>query len=219
MKKWMVFLMCFVIGTGALTGCSSDSAPFTQKNYTADGETISEIHIDVRDREIEVTASPDDQIHIDYFENDKEFYDISVSDGNVLAMTAATDKEWTDYIGTQSSENPRKISLQIPDALIGTLKIATTNEDITVAALAFTQNVSLTANGGNISFDKLHAGNEITLDAKNGDISGVIDGSYEEYAISCDVKKGESNLPSSKEKGNKTLSVTANNGDVAIDFA
>ena len=52
----------------------------------------------MRDREIEVTLSDDEQVHIQYSENSKEYYDISVSDGNVLTMVNANNKEWTDYM-------------------------------------------------------------------------------------------------------------------------
>ena len=78
--------------------------------------------------------------------------------------------------------------------------------------------ISLTVNGGNIEFDGLDTGQEISLNAKNGDISGTILGRYEEYAIECNIKKGESNLPKQKEEGNKSLHVTNNNGDIAIEF-
>lgn len=59
--------------------------------------------------------------------------------------------------------------------------------------------ISLSSLGGNIVFDKLKAENTIGLTAKNENISGAIIGSYDDYSISCDIKKGESNLPSSKE--------------------
>ena len=99
-----------------------------------------------------------------------------------------------------------------------TLKISTTNENITLPALAVNGTVSLSSQGGNIVFDRLDVGNTISLSAKNGDITGLIVGSYDDYAISCDSKKGESNLPSSKKGGKKSLTVSNNNGDINIEF-
>lgn len=78
------------------------SDPFAQKEFTADAAQIEKLNIDVRDRQIDVSLSEDGQIHISYFENSKETYDISVSDDHVLTMTAAGGKDWTDFIG----ENP-----------------------------------------------------------------------------------------------------------------
>ena len=93
-----------------------------------------------------------------------------------------------------------------------------------VAALALmgtiaAQNVSLTVNGGDLSFGKIAAGSSVTLNAKNGNITGTSLGSWDDYAIACNVKKGECSLPENKTGGSKTLSVDCNNGDVAVEIA
>lgn len=217
MNKFVALLVCLILCVPCLTGCAKDVETLAQKNYTAEGKEITGICIEARDRQIEVMLSPDNQIYIDYFENDKEFYDISVSDNHTLTMTAASDKEWTDYIGGKSAAGFRKISLQVPNGLLSSLKISTTNENISLPALTV-DDLSLSSHGGNILFDKLNVGKSIDLDAKNGDISGSIFGNFEDYAISCSIKKGESNLPSNKENGTKTLTVCNNNGDIDIKF-
>lgn len=77
--------------------------------------------------------------------------------------------------------------------------------------------VNITANGGDISFAALDVGTVLTVNVKNGDIEGTLVGSYDDFAISSKVKKGESNLPN-KTGGEKTLNVSANNGDIDIEF-
>ena len=216
MKKIISLALCLVLGVFALTGCSDNSEPFAEKSYTPDTQ-VNAVNLDVEDREIEVSLSQDGQVHIDYSENSKEYYEISVSNG-VLTMTSASDKEWTDYIGVKSSDEDRKISLQVPDALLETLTLSTTNEDISLPELAVTGSVSLSANGGDISFEALEVGSALTLSAKNGDISGAVMGSYDDFAIQTEIKKGESNLPDQKDDGEKTLNVSVNNGDVDIEF-
>ena len=152
----------------------------------------------MRDREIEVTLSDDEQVHIQYSENSKEYYDISVSDGNVLTMVNANNKEWTDYIGGKPSTKDRKIVLQMPTTVTGSIDIST--------------------NDGNITFESLDVGNTLTLTVKNGDISGMIGGRYEDFVIQSEVKKGDSSLPKHKDIGKKTLKVLCNNGDVDVTF-
>ena len=203
--------MCWAVLFWA--GCSSESEPFEEKNYMSDTQ-ISGIHLDVQDREIEVLLSEDEQVHIQYSENSKEYYDISVSDG-VLTMTSASSKEWTDYIGVKPAAEDRKISLQIPDTLLENLTISTTNEDITLSPLAVTGSISLSSNGGNITFENVDVGNALSLTVKDGDISGTVIGSYDDFAIQTEIKKGESNLPN-KEGGEKTLNVSSNNGNVNV---
>lgn len=217
MKKIILLVVCLVLSSFVLAGCSNSSEPFEEKSYTPDTQ-INEINLDVQDREIEVSLSEDEQIHIQYHENSKEYYDISVSDENVLMMTSASDKEWTDYIGGKPSAENRKISLQIPDALLNTLILSTTNEDISLPTLAVTGSINLSSNGGNITFGNLDVGSALTLNVKNGDISGAIVGSYDDFAIQSEIKKGESNLPDNKDGGEKALNVSSNNGDVNIEF-
>lgn len=216
MKKFVSLVLCLALGSFILSGCSKNSEPFEEKSYTSD-TPIHEIHLDVQDREIEASLSEDEQVHMQYSENSKEYYDISVSDENVLTITSASDKEWTDYIGEKPADEDRKISLQIPDALLENLTLSTTNEDITLSALAVTGSIHLSSNGGNIAFENLDVGSALTLNVKNGDISGTVVGSYDDFAIQSEIKKGDSNLPN-KDGGDKTLNVTGNNGDVDIAF-
>lgn len=216
MKKIISLVLCLALGAFVLSGCSSSDEPFEKKNYTPDAQ-VSEINIDVEDREIEVSLSADGQVHIQYYENSKEYYDISVS-GGTMTMTAASDKAWTDYIGVKPSAENRKISLQVPDALLENLTLSTTNEDISLPALAVTGSISISSNGGDITFGRLDVGSALNLTVKNGNISGTVLGSYDDFAIQSDVKKGDSSLPESKDGGSKTLNVSANNGDVDIEL-
>lgn len=216
MKKIISLVLCLALGAFVLSGCSGGDEPFEEKNYTPDAQ-VSEINIDVEDREIEVSLSADGQIHIQYYENSKEYYDISVS-GSTLTMTAASYKAWTDYIGVKPSAENRKISLQVPDALLENLTLSTTNEDISLPALAVTGSISISSNGGDITFGRLDVGSALNLTVKNGDISGAVTGSYDDFAIQSDVKKGDSSLPENKDGGSKTLNVSANNGDVDIEL-
>ncbi len=218
MKKIFSLALCLVLSSFLLAGCSDSGEPFEEKSYTSDTQ-IDGIYLNVQDRRIEVSLSEDEQVHIQYFENNKEYYDISVTEENILTMTSASDKAWTDYIGGKPSAENRKISLQIPEALLESLTLSTTNEDIILSVLAVTGSVSLSSNGGDISFEPLAVGDALYLTVKNGDIEGTVAGSYEDFAIQTEIKKGESNLPEEKEGGEKTLQVSGNNGDVHIVFA
>ena len=206
-----------MLGITVLTGCDDKGESFKREVYTVDSELIKKIEINVQDRLIEVSSSDDNQIHIDYSQNSKEYYNISVSDDH-LVMTADNSKEWTDYIGVKPSEENRIISLRIPDKLLDTLILSTTNEDIKLGELSAVGNISVSVSGGNISFEKLDADDSITLISKNGNISGLIIGSYDDFDITCETKKGKSNLPSDKQGGSKILKVSNNNGDTDIEF-
>ena len=114
------------LGSFALAGCGSGSGPFEEKIYTPDGQ-IREIRVDVQDREIEISPSGDGRVHLQYSENNKEYYDISVNEEQVLEVTGKSAKEWTDYFGGKPSAENRKIWLQIPDQPLNALTLSTTN--------------------------------------------------------------------------------------------
>ena len=219
MKKAFLSLLCLTLGAVLLTACGGEDQTFSEKSYNAESSDVQEIRVDVADRQIELTPSEDGQIHITYSESDQEYYDISVSDDKILTMTAEDNKKWTDYIGGKPSDEDRRIVLQVPDGILTALELSTTNEEISLTPLAVSGSVTLSSNGGDIRFEELDAGSSVTISAKNGDVSGSIVGGYDDYEISCEIKKGDSNLPSEKEGGAKRLNVSNNNGDIDIKFS
>ena len=218
MKNILCFVLAVLLLAGTLSACSDKGDVFETKSYTPDTQTVTGIDIQVRDREVVVVRSGDGQFHIDYAESTKEFYTISVSDSGILTMVSESQKEWTDYIGRSQSDGSDQIIVQVPDAALSTLAIRTTNENITLPDVTVTDELILSNNGGDISFENLSAADVINLENKNGDITGTITGRWDDYAINCTIKKGESNLPAEKSGNNKTLQVTNNNGDIEIEF-
>lgn len=200
----------FLIGT-------SGEQEFEKQTYEVLAKDIMEVNIDVRDRFIKVESSNDDNIYIDYEKSEKEDYDIKVSDG-VLSMSSKTNKKWTDFIGNKVGRESRKIVIRIPNDLIKSLKISTTNENVQIGKLSIVDNIETSINGGNISLDNIFVGKSIKLSSKNGNIEGSIVGGYDDFSIKCKVKKGECNLPKDKDDGLKQLIINANNGDVNIDL-
>lgn len=218
MKKTAAFLLTLIGAfVFALAGCANGDT-FTKKTYTADGAGIEKVTIQAEDREIEVYPSDDGQIRIDYFDGEKEYLEIAVTEEKELTVTLTYNKEWTDFIGTKPSAEYRKIRIGLPDSLLSSLSASTTNESITVRSLSFSESVSLASNGGSVICERVNAGKPLSLTAKDGDISGSVVGDWDDYSISCTIKKGESNLPESKEGGEKSLTVDCNNGDVNIEF-
>ena len=207
-------LLCALL-LSFLSGCAAET--FTEEHYAADPAQISQIQLDLRDRQVEVIASTDGQIHLRYSQSDSEFYRIAEKDG-VLTMTSESNRKWYQYFGWKTNKTHRIVVLELPPEALGSLAISTTNEDIRVSTLSVSNGISLSANGGNIAFDGLRAEGAISLAVKNGDIQGTILGSYEEYSIECAIKKGESNLAANPSDAGKPLTISANNGDVDIQF-
>ena len=216
MKRSFLLFSLLIAMVSALSACADEDL-FVPMEYTASIDEVQAVSIDVRDRMIDVSLSDDDQIHVDYFVSSKEGYDIGIADG-CLAMIRTSNKDWTDFIGMKPAEENRRISLRIPELLSGSISLKSTNSDIHIHDAFSAEEVSFSANGGNILFENLDVGKSITLDVKNGNINGSIIGGWDDFSIHCESKKGECNLPSEKNNGEKMLSVNANNSDVAIEF-
>lgn len=215
-KFWttLAAVLAFACVLFSLYGCGGDGS-FAPGSYWCEGSAVTDIRLDLSDRKVEIERSQDGKIYIDYFASDKEYYDIAV-EGGTLSVGLVFDKSWTDYIAIKPEERFRQITLRLPDALFASLEVKTTNADVHISPAAF-ESVAVDINGGNIAFEALSAGS-ISLSAKNGNIVGSVLGGWDDFSITCKVKKGESNLPEHKEDGEKTLTVECNNGDVDIDF-
>ncbi len=217
-KTWTIAAAALLLGATLLSGCSAQEESFTFKEYTADAAQVQTLRLDVQDRRIEIVPSEKEQLLITYYESDTEGYDIALSEDNTLSMITQNNKSWTDFIGGKPSEEYRTIRLELPQGLLDSLDLSTTNEDLSVPAMSLAGSVSLRVNNGDITFDKLSVGHALTVESKNGDIHGTVADGVDAFTISSQVKKGESNLPEQMGSGAKRLTATANNGDIAIEF-
>lgn len=217
MKKMLTLaaaIVCAVLALGAAGGCKNEEN-FSEKSYSCAGESVQSVNIDVRDSAVEIAPSEDGTLRLEYFESESRAYEIALTD-STLAVTLAERDGLGGYFGVLPDARFRTLRLFLPDGLRA-LSVSTTGEDITLAPLALSERIWLSANGGNIGFERLSA-REIDLNAKNGSITGSVVGGWDDFSIRCTVKKGESNLPALKEDGANDLLVDCNNGDVTISF-
>ncbi len=216
MKKFALLLsLALSVLAFAFTGCSDDK--FTEKSYSSGETEIKKITVQVEDRELEISASEDNRISIDYFDGEKEYLDITV-EGKELRVNLAIDKSWTDYIGVKPSKSYRIIKIRVPDNLIKVFSASTTNESIKLNPLTFKDRVELKSGGGSIFCERVSVGYAIRLAAKNGDIKGSVIGGWDDFAMYCQIKNGKCNLPTEKVDGEKSFFADCNNGDINIDF-
>ncbi len=114
MKK-LLSLLCVIVSLTlfALTGCSNNDT-FTAKSYSSGESVVESVSMDVSDRQINIGISDDEKVHIEYFDGEKEYFDISFSENNELAVKLTFNKEWTDFIGTKAAAEYRKMTVKLP---------------------------------------------------------------------------------------------------------
>lgn len=218
MKK-IVCVVLAVLFVFAFVGCSNGGT-FSEKNYLSENGQIRSIIIDVADRELNIGLSSDGQISVNYFDSEKQYLEISVSESNELVIRLAYDRSWTDFIGVKPDRKYRGITVLVPENLLASLNASTTNGDIKVSCLDVSEEINLYSNGGRRNFSSAFgAGGKISLQKpKTETFAAPSAGGLDEFSVSCKIKKGDCNLPLSKEGGDKEFFADCNNGDIYVEF-
>ena len=153
MKKMLTLaaaIVCAVLALGAAGGCKNEEN-FSEKSYSCAGESVQSVNIDVRDSAVEIAPSEDGTLRLEYFESESRAYEIALTD-STLAVTLAERDGLGGYFGVLPDARFRTLRLFLPDGLRA-LSVSTTGEDITLAPLALSERIWLSANGGNIGFE------------------------------------------------------------------
>lgn len=210
MKKLTAFLLALIgVFAFALCGCSNGDS-FTEKSYSSGENGIEKIVVQVEDRELEISASEDNRVYIGYFDGEKEYLDISVSESKELMVKLLYNKNWTDFFGVKPSAEYRKIKIKIPDNLLVSFLASTTNENIILNPLSFTENLSLDVNGGDIVCERVNADKFIKLKAKSGNVTVK----PLTFAEQISIEEIDGNVVCERVSVGKSVSLTAKNGDI-----
>ncbi len=210
MKKLTVVLLALIgVFAFALCGCSNGDA-FTEKSYSSGENGIEKIVVQVEDRELEISASEDNRVYIGYFDGEKEYLDISVSESKELTVKLLYNKNWTDFFGVKPSAEYRKIKIKIPDNLLVSFSASTTNENIILNSLSFTESLSLDVNGGDIVCEQVNAGKFINLKAKSGNVMVK----PLTFAEQISIEAIDGNVVCEGVGVGKSVSLTAKNGNI-----
>ena len=188
--------------------------PYEEGTFEA-ASAVNSVSIEARDRRVEIALADGDRVKLEYYRNEKEYYDITESDG-ALSVTLKYDKEWTDYIGAGGDRDKQVIRVYIPKDGLERLSVSTTGRDVLLDGIS-AEEITLSTNNGDIALQSVAAGSSLTAAAKNGSVKGSIVGSYDVFQMDISVKKGNSNIMS-KSGGEKFLKIDVNNGDIEINF-
>jgi hypothetical protein len=189
-----------------LTGAKA----FEEKNYSVASSGISNINLRGANAKLNATKSNDDQIHLTYFENDKEHYDISVSQSGELSIIGRNDYQWYDYLrfNLNSSES---IDIAIPDNSKCNLSLRTSNGNMTVNSLSVDGNISSETSNGSIDTNDINITGSFDAKTTNGAITENNISSKEFSANSSNGKINLTNVTSLE-----SITGTTSNGEIGI---
>ncbi|MGI6256096.1 MAG: DUF4097 family beta strand repeat-containing protein [Acutalibacter sp.] len=117
----------------------------------------------------------------------------------------------------QSWVTNRSGNVTLTDSTFDSLTAETDMGDCTLNQVDVNGPVECTTSMGNVELDVLSS-LDITLSADSGNITGTIQGSWEEYQISADTDAGDCNLRDQVTDGPGRLLVTTGMGDINLKF-
>ncbi|MED3912786.1 DUF4097 domain-containing protein [Peribacillus simplex] len=203
-----------IITTACTKGSSSvkqnHSTQYKEKSYSVNANKVNQISLSYRDRNVELVRSTDNAVHITYFQNDKESYEINVSDENKLKMKAITNKRLKDYIGLDADKAHRYVKIAVPSGITSGIDIKTSNGDIDLSEVNISGAVDATTSNGKIKVSNVAVDKNLKMESKNDDIilsSVGIKGTF-------DATTSNGNIEVTKVAVKDTLKLSTTNGDI-----
>lgn len=179
MKKTFKKIAAVIVTLGLaiiISACTTDSdsqknpISYEEKSYSIDSDKVTQISLSDEGRTVEVMESNDNKIHIRYFESDKEFYEINVTDKNELVMKLVTDKNWKDYVGLDTDKAHRIVQIAVPSGISSGVNILTSKGNVVLSDVNIGGSVEATTSDGLIEMTNVTANKNLKLATKNDDI-------------------------------------------------
>lgn len=203
----IIFIVGFAMLNFDITKLSTETA-FRAKNYIS-SEPVRAICIDDRNADIEVSPSEDDKVHITYFVNDKEYYDISETEEGDLNIQSKSRRKWYDYLFNFQFEQP-KLLVGIPENYNGDITVRSHDGYIQVKEIGV-DDLFLTASNHEIQIQNVSASGR--LEAKTSDANIYINDSKAAGDIACHTYSGKIDLDAVE---GKTIDAENSDGRIAL---
>src|SRR5574344_1229339 len=142
-----VFIIGFAASGFNFKSLSTDNYDKKEQTFSSD---IKAIEIDESDTNINIGKSNDNDIHITYFDNKDEKYDIS--EGDTLKIKKLSSRKITFSFSTQITY----LNINIPEKCRASVKVDSDNSNIKAENIN-TKSFKISVDDGNISINNLNA--------------------------------------------------------------
>lgn len=160
----IVFIWGFALSGWNISAVETHE-PYTKKTYSTSAR-FSAVQVEDKNTEAILSVSPDERIHITYYENEKDVYELQ--EGEILSFKKTENYQWYDYFFNISFQKTT-LEIQIPKDYSGDLSLRTSNAKIEANNLSV-QNVNLFSSNGTILLDTVHAKDKIHAETSNNSI-------------------------------------------------
>jgi DUF4097 and DUF4098 domain-containing protein YvlB len=184
------------------------NSQYAEKSFVST-RTVSGIVIDDNDLSIKIVVSNDDNVHISYYENDKEHYEIKQSDIGTLSVIKHNMRKWYDYLFNISFQTTN-LTVAVPSRFLGNLSAESSNGRIDCIGVNAADMI-LTTSNGKITVSNLMASGKLEASTSNAD--DILSNVTVSGNVACDTSNGKISLENVK---GKNINARTSNGAVAL---
>lgn len=212
----------------------STTSPYEKKSYSAEAAGINNMILNDSDKKVMIVKSPDDKIHLSYYDRDNEKYTIHVSNGR-LSIDFKRSKNWYDYIGIDfygsssfkiavPDDMACDFSLNTSNALIsaenisekGNLSVKTSNGDVVLSNIKTTGSLKTATSNGKTELSNIKITGSVESACSNGEISAKEGAASGFFLHSSDGELILTDLTSQKEIDAETSNSKVQIGNISV---
>ena len=133
-------------------------------------DSVKAITVDTSNRRIEVVESTDDLIHITYYENEYETFNIENSQSGSLTVIMKVTRDWFSWYDFSFDFTDTATIIAIPDSFSGEINLETSNGSISVSKMKLMDKLQVDTSNGAVDMEEVTA-QEVDVTSSNGAIT------------------------------------------------
>jgi len=203
----VVFTIGFALAGFDITKIGTETE-YQEKNFVSTG-TVKDIVIDESNLSVEIVQSMDEQVHVTYYENDKDYYDIGQSADGTLRIIKKNHRKWYDYFFNINFQSV-KLIVAVPDDFSGDISGESSNAKIHLSGI-HARDIHLDTSNGKIEAENIVISGKFEASTSNASIT--LSNVTASGDIFCDTSSGKISLD--KLEG-KNININTSNGSVIL---
>lgn len=189
-----IFLLGLIIFTITATACDWNfsklsTRPALEEKSLSMKSSNQSILIEDSNVPISVGLSRDNQIHLQYLENELEYYEIDENDTNIT-IQKETNYRWFNFV-LNFDIQPRNLTLLLPSDFNGSLELKTDNSSMKLDNVTVKE-LLLQNENGSVKLDEVSVSGDTQVKTSNSSIQ-ISDGNLK-GSLQCDNENGSIKL-------------------------
>lgn len=189
----------------------TQSETYIQKSCEYDTDTVASLVFTDISRDIEITRSNDDKIHITYYESQKVSYSFEHTEDGTLTVTYYSSRKWYDYIGISFRFSDIKTVIAVPDGFSGNISVKLSSGDLRITGFTLDGSLTAESTSGDVQMSDFTCTGDIKIRQTSGDFEGQA-----LSAASLSIKHTSGDIELGRLE-TEALSLTSVSGDIEVE--